>query len=267
MTYRLRVETPLGIVTGSTRMPRFPTQVNRAVRVFNLDTDSLWRPRMKGSGSTPAGYLLRHLMTGGINRERLASDSTAVLLAPASLADDRTWSFAFSRAYIRPGIIQRFVAVAVDSNYLEYSLSGYDPFGHDAKGNRLEGGVGLFGAVATVVDANLDLIANRDHPIEGDWSASVANGLLPLSLRLYESARFPGPSGSTGTRFWGSARMPGGELYLAEALLNGSALQLNLSLPGSAKTTGIAGSFDGTTLVLNVPGTGLRVKYQNGSAR
>lgn len=106
-----------------------------------------------------------------------------------------------------------------------------------------------------------------DHPIEGDWNALVSSSTLPLSLRLYESARFPGPAGATGVRFWGSARMAGGELYLAEAHLSGSALQLTLTLPGSAKSTGVAGSFDGTGLSLNVPGTGARVRYQHSAAR
>ncbi len=61
--------------------------------------------------------------------------------------------------------------------------------------------------------------------------------------------------------------MAGGELYLAEAHLSGSALQLTLTLPGSAKSTGVAGSFDGTGLSLNVPGTGARVRYQHSAAR
>ncbi|MFN8583328.1 MAG: hypothetical protein U0163_20425 [Gemmatimonadaceae bacterium] len=189
-TYHLRIATPIGVVSGTTHLPQFTLTVNRASRVFNLDTDSLRLPTFVGN-RLAAGHLLRHVLYGVSSTETLRADSTTVLLAPAPLTDNRTWSFAFSRPNIRPGVPQRFVVVAVDSNYLDYVRSGYDPFGHDAKGNRLTGGVGLFGAVASLVDANLDLVADRDHAIEGDWSTSVGGVALPVSLRLRESLRWP----------------------------------------------------------------------------
>lgn len=265
--YRLRVDTPLGSVRGATRMPRFNLAVDRTLRPFNLDTDSLWRPRVPGDGARPAGYLLRVQVSGGAPLERLVSDDNPLLLAPAPINDDRSWSFGYARPYIRPGVAQRFIVVAVDSNFYEYTMGAYDPFGHDARGNRLDGGVGLFGAVATIVDANLDLTATRDHAIEGDWAPMGSGTALPVALRLYESPRFPGPPAPAGPRFWGTALMPGGDTLLAAATLTGQALRLELTLPGSSQVRQIAGTFDGTGLTLDVPGSGGRVRYASVTPR
>jgi len=183
-----------------------------------------------------------------------------VLLAPAD--DDRTWSFGYSRSYIHPGVVQRFLVVALDSNYYEYNRGGYDPFGHDARGNRLQGGVGLFGAVATVVDAQLNLIANTDHAIEGEWVATVPTSDLPTVLRLYESPRFPGPSASVGLHLWGTARMQSSGVYLVDASFTGQQVELQLSLVSTSPIKRVSGTFDGTVLMLNVPGSTIRARYE-----
>src|SRR5262249_28019646 len=182
--------------------------------------------------------------------DRMATGKNVALLVPAPLSDDRTWSFSYARQYIHPGVAQRFIVVAVDSNYYDYSSGGYDPFGHDAKGNRLDGGVGLFGAVATVVDATFDLIANRDHAIEGDWATAVPPATLPLSLTLYESPLFPGASTGSGLHLWGRARMANGEILAAEASLNGTALQVDLIPAGSTAARRITGTFGDAGLTL-----------------
>jgi hypothetical protein len=259
--YRLRVETPLGVVRGATRVPRFNLALDRTLRRFNLDTDSLCRARAYGEGGGPAGYLLRHEIGGLIAGEKMQMDSNAVLLAPAAASDERTWSFAYSRRMIRPGIPQRFVVVAVDSNYYEYSVAGYDPFGHDARGNRLEGGVGLFGAVVMQVDANLDLVATRDHAIEGDWAPTIGTTTLPVTLRLYESPRFPGPTSGPGLHLWGSARMPNGDALAVEASVVGDTVQFQLTRAGSSTVRRLTGSFDGSLLTVTLPGSGITIRY------
>ena len=132
--YLLRVDTRLGTVHGTTRMPRFDLTLDRAVRPFNLDVDSLRRPVVAGDDSDPACYLLFHQMSGMVHRAWLLADGNPVLLAPAPTDDDRTWSFGYSRKYIHPGVVQRFLVVALDSNYYEFNQGGYDPFGHDARG-------------------------------------------------------------------------------------------------------------------------------------
>jgi hypothetical protein len=241
-------------------MPRFDLVLDRAVRTFNLDTDSLRRPSVAGDGSDPPCYLLLHQMVGIVHRAWLLANDNAVLLAPAD--DDRTWSFGYSRSYIHPGVVQRFLVVALDSNYYEYNRGGYDPFGHDAQGNRLEGGVGLFGAVATVVDAQLNLIANLDHPIEGEWVATVPSADLPTVLRLYESPRFPGPSAAVGLHLWGTARMPSSGVYLVDASYTGQDVELQLSLVSTSPIKRVSGTFDGNVIMLDVPGSALRVRYE-----
>ena len=263
--YRLRVETALGTVHGETVLPRFPASIDRRTRRFNLDADTLDRPEL-GRGPAPAAYLMRHVVPGVVNRERLDPSGRRILLRPAPMSDDATWSFAFSRHDIHPGMPQRFVVVAVDSNYWAYLASGADPFGHDARGNRLVGGVGLFGAVATVVDASLALEAALDHPIEGDWAGGADVPGLPISFGLFESPRFPGPGGGTGLHLWGTARMPGGISMLAEASLTGQSLDVQLTVPGQATVRRVAGTFDGGTLTLSVPGTTLTVRYQPAAA-
>ncbi|MFN8583327.1 MAG: hypothetical protein U0163_20420 [Gemmatimonadaceae bacterium] len=60
--------------------------------------------------------------------------------------------------------------------------------------------------------------------------------------------------------------MLSGEVVLLEASLTNSALQLTLTAPGSSRAQGISGSFDGSNIVLSVPGSSLRVKYQNSGA-
>lgn len=258
--FSLRVDTPMGTVRGTTRMPRFDLALDRAVRVFNLDTDSLRRPSVARDGSDPPCYLLLHQMIGIVHRAWLLADDNTLLLAPAD--DDRTWSSGYSRSCIHPGVVQRFLVVALDSNYYEYNRGGYDPFGHDAPGNRLEGGVGLFGAVATVVDAQLNLIANRDQAIEGEWIATAPSTDLPTVLRLYESPRFPGPSASVGLHLWGTARMPGSGVYLVDASFTGQAVELRLSLVSTSPIKRVSGTFDGNVLMLDVPGIALRIRYE-----
>jgi hypothetical protein len=261
--YQLRVDTPLGTVTGTTRVPLFNLTLNRAVQSFNLDTDSLRRPAVADDDTAPAGYLLFHQWSGAVHRAWAVADDNAILIWPASNDDDRTWSFAYSRRYIHPGAVQRFLVVALDSNYYEYNVGAYDPFGHDAVGNRLEGGVGLFGAVATVVDAQLDLVANCDHAIEGEWTPMVATTDLPAQLRLYESPRFPGPSGSAGLHLWGTARMPNSGVFTVDASAAGDTVQLQLALTTSSPIKRISGTFDGKILTLSAPGSAVRVRYQN----
>ncbi len=78
-----------------------------------------------------------------------------------------------------PGVPQSFAVIAVDSNYFHYYVAGFDPFGDDTRGNTLTGGVGLFGAVATIMSKTLDLTANVDTPIEGSWTGDRNSSTLP----------------------------------------------------------------------------------------
>jgi hypothetical protein len=61
--------------------------------------------------------------------------------------------------------------------------------------------------------------------------------------------------------------MPGGDTLLAEATLTGQALRLQLTLPGSSQVRQLAGTFDGTGLTLDVPGSGGRVRYASVTPR
>ena len=188
--YRLKVETPIGTATGETVVPIVgPTDVSR--RSFNLDRDTL---QLTVPVSAHAGYALRQETRNGVIEKFMTKLGDALIL-PLALEqgdpDDAEWGFEFARSYIYPGYAQRFVVIAVDSNYFRYNVAGFDPFGDDTPGNSLTGGVGLFGAVATVMFKTLDLTADIDTPIEGTWNADRNSISLPLAFTLYSSPYFP----------------------------------------------------------------------------
>lgn len=186
----------------------------RYARVGHCD-----RCRIRVTGSSQRGF------SGNERFERALADQ---LLAPPS--QDGRQSAAFAQWYdvIAPGTAQQFSVVAVDSNYYRYAVIGADPFGDDVRGNTLRGGVGLFGAVAIMTDVTLELVANREHPIEGDWVPMTASSGMPTRVRLYESPRFAQASRAAGVEFTGGARFANGVVMFVEATLQGSAYSLLL---------------------------------------
>lgn len=261
--YRLVVETPLGTVRGATTMPGFTVPLTRIVRRFNLDRDTLAIaiPREQVGA---AAYVVGHAHPGFANSSRTTTMFHARVLHPA-LPADSAWTFAPERAAIWPGTTQRFMVVAVDANFRRYGVVGADPFGDDVAGNSLEGGVGLFGAVAPLVDASLALVADREHAIEGDWVPLGGASALPLALRLFESPRFPRQPGSAGLTLTGTARLAGvGELS-AEGTLADGVLALTLRAGATAGTVRrYTGAFDGRALTLQPAGSTVRVQYRPG---
>jgi hypothetical protein len=259
--YRLRVETSLGTVRGETTVPRFPSVPSGVARRFNVDTDTLRLPTTATTAASgAAAYLLAYVLDGVVEHQKLTTERIDALLYPPD-STDADWAFAYTRLEIRPGITQRFVVLGVDSNYYRYSAAAGDPFGDDTRGNTLQGGVGLFGSVAPLADTLLDVVATRDHAIEGDWIPLGGSVNLPLSLRLFESPRFPGVARGTGLHLWGTAHMPGGHTSIADAVLNGSQLDLVLAPTGGAAAQRWTGSFDGSRLTIAAP-NGERASYQ-----
>jgi hypothetical protein len=259
--YRLHVETPIATVRGSTTMPGFVIGASRASRRFNLDRDTLRLPlRRELVGG--AAYLVAHAHPGFASSSRTTTVLHERLMVPAAPGDS-DWTFARERAAIWPGTTQRFVIVAVDANYRRYSIAGADPFGEDVAGNTLEGGVGLFGSVATLVDQSLDLVADREHAIEGDWAPLGASALLPAALRLFESPRFPRTGGGSGLVLTGLARLTTGGVLVAEATLDDGVVALTLRPSATASAVRrFTGTFDGRALTLQPAGSTVRVQYR-----
>lgn len=157
------------------------------------------------------------------------------LVLPLALSkgdpDDEDWGFEFAQGYIFPGMAQRFVVIAVDSNYFRYNVAGFDPFGDDTPGNSLTGGVGLFGAAVTVMFKTLDLTADIDTPMEGTWTADRNSPTLPLAMTLYSSPYFPPGLRGVDQLLAGSALTAAGRGLETFCSRNGTAVSVQFTDP------------------------------------
>jgi hypothetical protein len=260
--YRLRVDTPLGVASGATTIP-VSTTVDVARRTFNVDRDTL--TLNTAAVRNAAGYLLRHETRFSV-REQYTNAVGRTLLLPLAQAqgdpEKQEWAFSFARDLVYPGFSENFIVVALDSNYFKYYAAGSDPFGDDTRGNSLTGGVGMFGAVATIMSKTLDLTANIDSPIEGTWTANTFSSTMPSTLTLYASPFFPGTSAAGETPISGTSRSASGRTLDAIGVVSGSNVGLRFvdatDSSGSLETNG---SITGTALVLTNLQTGERTTY------
>ena len=261
--YRLRVETPLGVVTGATTVP-VSGPVDAARRSFNVDRDTL---RLNISTvRNAAGFLLRHETRANIV-ERYQTTLDAALVLPLAIAagdpDEQEWSFSFARGQVLPGLAQNFVVAAVDSNYFRYYVAGFDPFGDDTRGNSLTGGVGMFGSVVTLMSKTLDLTAEIDSPVEGAWTADRSSLTMPATMTLYSSPYFP-RSNNQFVSVSGRARSTAGrQLEAYGTMTGGVGLSFQFVDPTiTVAPTGATGTLSGTSIVLTDSRTGERVTYR-----
>ena len=147
---------------------------------FNRDRDSLslsW-----GSLAGARSYLLR--VESPFGPFLLFTDSTHVTLK----GDLRNY-FASSLEHVFiPGFRQRVSVAAVDSNYFDYYRTRNDPFTGAGIINRLQGGIGLFGAAVSVAGRTLDVAQDSREPtLEGVWDVTEPDNAVVLvqALRLY----------------------------------------------------------------------------------
>jgi hypothetical protein len=259
--YRLRVETPLGTVTGETRMPVFNGPADVRGGRFNLDADTLRLAAVPNDPAT-AGYRVELGPPFGFVRGRYVRDLVQPLVFPADIGND-AWAFAFARGDILPGATESFTVVALDSNAYKYEVAGFDPFGDDTRGNTLRGGVGVFGAMVVLADRTLDLTADRDNPIEGDWQANRLSQRLPVTLRLYESPRFPGFRFGTdlelsGLGQWSTVSRPTSVV----AQVAGGFVRVDVAGSATAPVGPINGRFSGGVLTLIDPVSSQETTYR-----
>ncbi len=165
--YTLTVRTLDGaIVRGTTTVPNArPATPNEVPSSFDRDRDTLrlaWAP-VPGARTyglrveTPFGPFL------------LFSDSTTLTLGGELrnfFAED------LQRLWI-PGFRQTVTVFAVDANFFDYYRSRNDPFTGSGIINRLEGGIGFFGALALIESRTLDVTQQpKDATIEGEYEVS-----------------------------------------------------------------------------------------------
>jgi len=258
--YRLRVETTFGVVTGETVIPDGGA-VDAARRTFNLDHDTLRIDASRVRGA--AGYLLRHESRTNA-AERFVTGLGAPLVRPiASANDDETWAFSFAHRLVLPGHPQAFIVIAVDSNYFRYNEAGFDPFGDETRGNSLTGGVGMFGAVATIMAKTLDLTADIDTPFEGAWVAERVSLTLPATMVLYASPGFPREEPfDLRISLSGTARMGGGRQMVVTATTAGASRWFRFVEQNGPFFAEADGVLTGATLVITDRQSGERVTYR-----
>ena len=184
--YTLTVRTPEGaVVTGTTVVPNalpFALPIGAPLLAFNRDRDTLaisWTPvplaRSYGVRTeSPFGpnYIYTnetHVRFAGDIRNVFASD--------------------LQRLFI-PGFRQAYTVFAIDTNYFDYYRSRNDPFTGSGIINRLQGGIGLFGASVVIGARTLDVTQQPVDPsLEGDYEVAEPPRVLTKPyvdvMRLY----------------------------------------------------------------------------------
>ena len=200
--------------------------------------------------------------------ERFTTSLGDALILPLALAsgdlEDLDWAFSFARRVIIPGLPTRITVAAVDSNFFRYNAAGFDPFGDDTRGNSLTGGVGVFGAVLTVMATRLDLTANPDLPFEGTWVADGRPTILPATLTIYSSPYFPDVFPGTGGSAGGTATSTAGRPLHFTAYLSTSRSDLSIrfiDLAAADKPIDAFGAMSGSSFVLTYNRGAERVTY------
>lgn len=177
MRYQLHVHTIEGEdVTAFTRVPAPEfTSSGGFTRTFNRDRDTLivqWSP-------TPITRTYAVRVESPFGPFFLFTDSTRF-----RMTGDLRNLFAgdLQRVFI-PGFRQDMLVAAVDSNFYDYYRTNNDPFTGAGIISRVNGGLGLFGALVSLNSGTLTVVANQTEPIEarfrlsssGGTAASVAN--------------------------------------------------------------------------------------------
>jgi hypothetical protein len=246
--YALRVVTPEGsVVTGTTVIPIAFGSPDPLLDSFNRDRDSLrlvW-PDVAGARS----FLVRAESPFG--PFLLFTDSNTVTLH----GDLRNYfASSLERVFI-PGFRQRVTVAAVDTNYFDYYRTRNDPFTGAGIINRLEGGIGVFGAAVTVAGRTLDVVQDSREPaLEGIWdvapSANVAPGLVEI-VRIYVET--PGePAALSGSFARRASALVGGMVgsrtngrIVLKFLANQTAIDTIAVFSGEQRGASLVGTFAG----------------------
>jgi hypothetical protein len=222
------------VVTGRTRMPEIAAAPVTTISGFNRDTDTLrlgwvsrrWTRAYWVRVSTPQGPLT---IPGTTN-------SVAIAGTIRNIAED------FGARAFLPGLVQRVTVAAVDSNLYDYERTGNDPFTGGGLINRLQGGIGVFGAVTDVLRRNVDVTATRRDPFEGVYTRTAGTSTL-RELHLWIESVSDGVPRLSGYIILGSTTR-----YAVLGDRRGDAVSLRV-LDESAPIRTITAQVQGNTLV------------------
>ena len=184
--YALTVRAPEGaVVTGTTVVPfalPFSQAMGAPLLAFNRDRDTLavsWSPvpLARSYGVRTESPFGPNFIYTNETHVRLAGDIRNVF------ASD------LQRLFI-PGFRQSYTVFAIDTNYFDYYRSRNDPFTGSGIINRLQGGIGLFGASVVIGARILDVTQRTVDPaIEGDYEVAEPPRMLTKPyvdvMRLY----------------------------------------------------------------------------------
>jgi hypothetical protein len=242
---QLRVQAPDGqVVTGASTVPgeaRTPLFPEATVRTLMRDTGALrltWAP-VPGARS----YLVRVDSPYGaffVFTDTAAAEFTG---AQRNLFADR-----LPRVFI-PGFTQWLTVAAIDTNFFDYYRSGNSPFTGSGLINRLDGGLGLFGAYVPVLSTAVVVRAEDRDPFDGRYDAQALQGRE--ILRLWVDGR----SGNV-AEVNGAYRLQTEEQYGLLGTLDGNRLRLRAveSADGRVVNRFLEGEVRGDTLLLQLRG-------------
>ena len=273
--YRMAVHHSLGLVTGTTIVPSISANAVRARATVNIERDTVEAPITIPAN---AGGLVRSYEGDfGVGSSLSAAVQGRIVMPLPTRAlqpllgkinrEDYYPGAAFD--YIEPwrhaGQSTTLAISAVDSNYFRfYRNDSFDPFGEDTPGNRLTGGVGLFGSISVQYRQTIDLVGTLDQPHEGPWVANSLSALLPRSIILYEISDI-GSIVSSIRQLAGSGSMADGIRVILRGSLDtrtGGVILRMYDLNG-----GFLRSVSGSTangLSLSVQGSTTQVVYRKG---
>jgi hypothetical protein len=241
----LRVATPDGaVVTARSAVPggagtAFAPPAQSVTFFRNRDTLRLRWPDVPGARS----YLVR--VDSPYGAFFLFTDSAAVQLTGdlRNLFADR-----LPRVF-QAGFSQWVNVAAVDTNFFDYYRSTNSPFTGSGLINRLDGGIGVFGAYVPLLTMAVAVRADSRDPLDGRYFSPGPQG--PELLRLWVDTRRGALAEVTG-----AYRLPTNEQFGVLGTLEGTRLRLRAVEAGDSRVANrtLEGEVRGDTLVLQLAG-------------
>jgi hypothetical protein len=202
--FHLRARTTAGeVLTSDMTVPFFPQAVSIVSQTFDASSDTLrlaWDPVV---GARAYQVMVEHV----IRTWTMFTESTSVRL-PGTIR--HTQAEGLPAAFL-PGFDQQVSIVAVDTNYYDYYRSSNHSSTGRGLANRIDGGLGVFGAAAPVIRRRLRVTTPFRYPIEGIYdfqgTPRELTGTLLRQLTVHVSAHAATSDGISG-RFSANSLYP-----------------------------------------------------------
>jgi hypothetical protein len=206
--YQLHIHTPDGAdVTASTRIPKPSVRVGGGLtRIFNRDHDMI-ATQWPAAAATRA-YAVR--IESPFGPFFLFTDS----LSFRTTGDLRNlFSSDLERVFI-PGFRQDIMVAAIDSNFYDYYRTNNDPFTGAGIISRVNGGLGMFGALVSINTGTITVTADQTLPIEGRFrlTPTTSDVTTPTQFTLYvesPAAKADAPAALSGRYLLGNSTTRG----------------------------------------------------------